>query len=49
MHRYRTKIVLLSLGVVLGYGSAAFHLVRGPHHHGSCLSDWQVVKRPHSE
>lgn len=32
MRRYRWKIVLLSLGVVLGYGSAVAHLVHGRGH-----------------
>lgn len=49
MSRSRLKIAVLSLGVVLGYGSAAFHYLRGPHHQGNCLNDWQVVNRPHSE
>jgi hypothetical protein len=29
MFRYRFRIVLLTLGVVLGYGSAYSHLVHG--------------------
>lgn len=34
MTRYRLRIVLLTLGVVLGFGSAARQaLGYGPHHH----------------
>lgn len=42
MLRYRLKIVLLSLGVVLGYGSAFAHLAwhRGhPGWHHGCFDD----------
>lgn len=42
MHRrYRFKIVLLSLGVVFGYGSAFMHFKRGHHHEGSCHEDYR--------
>lgn len=42
MIRHRIKVTLLLLGVVLGYGSAAFHFTRGHHRqaHDSCWTDW---------
>jgi hypothetical protein len=38
--RYRIKIALLGLGVLLGYGSALGHFYRGHGHAGSCVHDW---------
>ena len=42
MRRYRLRIVLLSLGVVLGYGSAIAHAIGHHHHHGHhhCTPAW---------
>jgi hypothetical protein len=35
MRRYRLRIVLLSLGVLFGFGSAFHHMAHGDHcHHG---------------
>jgi hypothetical protein len=35
MRRYHFKVLLLSMGVVLGFGSAAFHFAhRAQHGHG---------------
>ena len=43
MRRYRLRIALLTLGVVLGYGSAIAHAIRHQDHHYGyqhhCL-DW---------
>jgi len=36
MRGYRLRIALLSLGVLLGYGSAAKHYLRGEHHSRHC-------------
>jgi hypothetical protein len=46
MDRYRLRIVLLSLGVILGYGSAAAHFARWHawhdhrYEHAPCHHDW---------
>jgi hypothetical protein len=40
MLRYRVKIALLGLGVLLSYGSALAHFYRGHGHAGSCVHDW---------
>lgn len=45
---YRIKVVLLTLGVVLGFGSALarhqgwIHGGYGRHQHGPCWGDWGV-------
>jgi hypothetical protein len=44
MIRYRLRIVLLSMGVVLGFGSALFHFSRGHGHHGSCVDDVRALR-----
>lgn len=45
MLRYRTKVILLTLGVVLGYGSAIAHFARGHDHPGSCRGDWNTMTK----
>ena len=47
MSRYRMRIALLSLGVVLGYGSAIARYYRGPSHgQGFFCQPWgRVVGR----
>ncbi len=40
MLRYRLKVGLLALGVLLGYGQAIAHFSRGHGHGGSCVHDW---------
>lgn len=45
MRRYKLRIVLLSLGVVLGYGSALAHALGHGHGHFRCgarqgSADW---------